>query len=284
MAEKTFPTVFSESDIESQQVDMKVGILATVNDQGLPHLTMISSLQANSPTGLVFGQFTEGLSKGYIQRNPKIGFLIMTLDRDLWRGKAALTHTATGGPEFEMYNNIPMFRYNAYFGIHTVYYLELLEHRGRQPLPMMRIIPAALKTMAARMLSSGNAQREVMNTWTRQLMNKLNSLKFLGYIGKDGFPVVIPVIQAQALGSDRIIFSASAYGDELAVIPEKTPTAVFGLTLDMEDVLLRGAFEGISRFSGFRCGVVSLDWVYNSMPPTPGQIYPETAIEPVTVF
>ena len=111
---------FSEQDIEDQRLELKVGILGTVNPEGLPHLTMISTLQACSPTQLVWGQFTEGLSKSYIRDNPRAGFLVMTLDKKLWRGKATFSHIDRSGKEYDWYNNLPMFRYNAYFGIHTV--------------------------------------------------------------------------------------------------------------------------------------------------------------------
>jgi hypothetical protein len=81
-----------------------------------------------------------------------------------------------------------------------------------------------------------------------------------------------------------VIFATSAYGEELERIPPEAPVAIFGMSLDMEDVLLRGTFEGFQRRSGIRCGTVSVDWVYNSMPPIPQQIYPETQVEPITAF
>ena len=86
----TTPTEFNPDDIAALDVELKVGILGTVNDEGLPHLTMISSLRPYSPCGLVWGQFTEGLSKRYVRENPKTGFLIMSLEKQVWRGKAAL--------------------------------------------------------------------------------------------------------------------------------------------------------------------------------------------------
>ena len=97
---------------------------------------------------MIFGQFTEGTSKQSHPRTIPAGFLVMTLDKELWRGKAALPHTGQG-PEFDMYNNTPMFRYNAYFGVHTVYYLDLVEQGGRQALPMGRVVLAAVQTIAA---------------------------------------------------------------------------------------------------------------------------------------
>jgi hypothetical protein len=233
---------------------------------------------------MVFGQFTEGRSKAFIRENPRAGWLVMTLDRQLWRGTADFTHTATQGPEFEMYNNTPMFRYNAYFGVHTVYYLDLVAHTGRQALPMGRVVLAAVQTMLARALSGRRDAAQVLNPWTQALMNKLDNLKFVAYVGADGYPVVIPAIQAQAADAEHILFSTGAYGDELVAISAGATVAVFGMSLQMEDVLLRGEFEGIRRVGGVRCGRVRVDWVYSPMPPKAQQIYPLAGLEAVRRF
>jgi hypothetical protein len=284
MSQTNLHTTFSPEDIQALEPALKIGILATVNDDGLPHLTLISSLKANTPTQMTWGQFTEGLSKSFIRTHPKVGWLIMTLDKQLWRGKATFTHTAQTGPEFEAYNNVPMFRYNAYFGVHTVYYMDLVEHSGRQALSMGQVVLAAIQTIIARTLSGKRASAPVLNLWTRTLMNKLDNLKFLSYVGADGYPLVIPAIQAQAAGAGQILFSTGAYKHDLEAIPPSATVAVFGMSLDMEDVLMRGEFEGIRRVAGIRCGRVQVSWVYNPMPPTPQQIYPPITVELVTAF
>jgi hypothetical protein len=277
-------TTFSAADIKAMEPTMKVGLLATVTPEEQPHLTLIASLQANTDTQMIFGQFTEGMSKRHIRENPRAGFLVMTLDKQVWRGKATFTHTATQGAEFEMYNNTPMFRYNAYFGIHTVYYLDLVEQSGRRALPMGRVVLAAIQTMAARALSRQRSTENVLNLWTQGLMNKIDSLKFVAYLDDDGYPVVIPAIQAQAADAEHIIFATGAFKDDLELIPHGAPLAVLGMTLDMEDVLARGEFLGIQRVAGIRCGRVRLNWVYSPMPPKPQQIYPQAELGPVTTF
>jgi hypothetical protein len=280
---KTY-TAFSDEDIRSFEAPMKIGILATVNEAGLPHLTLISTLQACSPTQVIWGQFTEGLSKLYVRHSPKTGFLIMTLDKTLWRGKATWTHTRTHGPEFDMYNNVPMFRYNAYFGVHTVHYMDLLLHYGKEALAMRSVVMAAIKTALAKALTRSRQEVRVLNPWTRKLLDKMSNLKFLAYIDRNGFPEIIPVIQAQTADSRNVIFATSAYRNELQAIPEGADTAIFGMSLDMEDVLLRGTFQGVRRVGGVRCGIVRVNWVYNSMPPVPQQIYPEIEIKRVAAF
>lgn len=277
-------TEFSDEEIRILDVELKIGILGTVTDTGLPHLTMISTLRPYAPRGLVWGQFTEGLSKSYIQVNPKTGFAIMSLDKYVVQGKAKFSHTAQQGSEYENYNNLPMFRYNAYFGVHTVYYLDLVAGSGFNPLPMSKVITSAVLTILARSLARKKERREVLNPWVRSLFNKVDNLKFLGYIGGDGYPVVRPVIQAQAWDSQRVIFSTAGYGDQFMDIPVDIPMAVFGMTFDMEDVLLRGRYSGIQRIAGIPCGVVEIDWVYNTMPPTPKQIYPPLVLKPIKEF
>jgi hypothetical protein len=275
---------FSESDIKSFEPEMKVGLLATINEDGLPHVTLLSSLCASSSTELVFGQFSEGLSKVNVRKNPKTGFLILTLDRNTWRGKANFTHTQKSGKEFDFFNNMPMFRYNAYFGIHTVYYFDLVEQYGKEPLPMGSVVQAALKTMMAKMLSRGKEQVDILNPWTRQLIDKISNLKFLAYIGQDGYPTIVPVIQAQTSGTENIIFATSAFKEDLTAIPANTKVAFFCMSFNMEDVLLRGTYQGIQRIGGVQCGSVAVNWVYSPMPPKPEQIYPEIKLDAVTTF
>jgi hypothetical protein len=281
---KTRLTTFSDGDIEGLSPEMKIGILATVNDEGLPHLTLLASLRAAAPTVLTFGQFTEGLSKEHVRRNPRTGFLVMSLQKDVWRGTATFTHSAKGGPEHEAYNNQPLFRYNAYFGIHTVYFLDLVEHTGRQALPMGGIVAASLATAAARVAAGSTRGCKALNPWTRKLVSAMGNLKFAVYLAPDGYPRVVPILQAQAASRDRIIFSPLVYRDDLAAIPVGASLAVFGMTLKMEDVLMRGRYFGMRRFGGIRCGVVDVDWVYNSMPPVPGRIYPPVGLEAVREF
>lgn len=77
---------------------------------------------------------------------------------------------------------------------------------------------------------------------------------------------------------------AGAFGDELRAIPKGASLAVFGMSMSMETVLLRGTFQGVRRVGGLPCGTVAVDWVYNPMPPTAEQIYPAMPLEPVRMY
>lgn len=280
---KAMKTEFSAEDIAALEPNEKVALVATVNPEGHPHISLLTSLQATGPARLVLGEFSRGLSKEFMQKNHKVGFCIMTLDRRLWRGTARWTHLMKEGPEYQMMNEKPMFRYNTYFGINTVHYFDLIETTEREALPLGAIGLAALKTLAGR----GGARRRIsriLKPFALSIVDRIDSLKFLSYIGADGFPRCIPILQCRAADSGRLAFTASPYRDEIAAIPKGSTVAVFAMTMKMEDILMRGIYNGVRRYRGVRLGTVDITWAYNSMPPIHGQIYPETSLEPITTF
>jgi len=277
-------TLFTEQEMLSFEPAEKIGLVACVNPEGLPHISLITSIMAPQPDQLTLGQFCKGLSKQYIQQNPHISFLIMTMDKIMWRGRAKWTHLKQDGPEYERYNEIPMFRYNTYFGINTVHYLDLIEVSGGEDLPMPKIILSAMLTKLAKSATTTGVEDRILKPFAEDLFNQLDSLKFIAYVGQEGSPVIIPVIQCQAADSRRLAFSPIAFKDELIRISEGTQVAVFGLTMGMEDVLIRGTFRGYKRTIGLTLGTIDIEWVYNSMPPAHGQIYPEVELTPVREF
>ena len=84
--------------------------------------------------------------------------------------------------------------------------------------------------------------------------------------------------------SHRLVFHPGVYADELNSIKTGTDVAVFGLSLAMEDVLVRGKFTGFKRHRAVKLGIIEINWVYNSMPPIPGQIYPPVEVYTVEDF
>lgn len=277
-------SAFSQEEIEAFAPSEKIGLISCINPEGKVHMALITSIMAASQTQMTLGQFCTGLSKWYIQENRKLGFLIMTLDRQMWRGRARWTHRRFDGPEYERYNEMPMFRYNTYFGINTVHYLDLVETGERESLPMGKIVPAAILTALGKGAAGSRQEERILKPFAEDLFNRLDSLKFISYLGPDGYPLIVPVIQCQAASSGRLAFSTLAYRDEIEKIAPGTEVAVFCASMRMQSVLIRGTYNGIQKQRMMAMGTIDIDWVYNSMPPNHEQIYPETELKAVERF
>lgn len=276
---------FLDEDLPFFLPDGKVGILATVDNEGLPHLTLITAMQALDPGCLIFGQFCEGSGKMNARARYKTGFLLMTLDKKLWRGKATWREARKTGPEIEMFNQKPMWRYNSYFGIHTVHYLDVVGTTRRQQLPMGKIVSGVIasKLMFAKPKPSTTDTIEVMNSWTRMMVSKVGVLRFLAYIDDDGYPVIIPTLSCKAVANDLIVFPKAEFADEMAMVPEGA-VSLYAMALSMETVMVKGKFTPSPRNALIKAGILHIDQVYNPMPPVPGTIYPSQPLEPVKEF
>jgi hypothetical protein len=269
----------NNSDIEAFAPSEKVGIVATVAENGGPHMTLLSSIMACGPAGLTIGEFSRGESKRNMAERPRVGFLVMGLDRRLWRGKAEWRRLAKDGPEYVAYNRQPMFRYNTYFGVNTVHYLDLVGIDGPSPLPLGSIAASSLATMAG----AGPAAREggepVLPPFARGVIDALASLNFLSWVGDDGYPRIVPVIQARSAGSSRIVFTPGHWRGDISDIPEGARAGIFSMNLGMESFFAAGS---LTRKAGRGLVAIDLDYLYNSAPPCHGRVYPPARLEAFT--
>ena len=272
----------SEEQKKMLESDSKIGLVVTEDAEGYPHITFISSLQSLGEDQMTFGKFSEGLSKKHIAERPEIGFLALNGDMEFLRGNAVFTHTANTGEEFDNYNAKPMFRYNSYFGFSTIYYLDLETISPLEKLNMSKIVAGAVLTRIAAPMHAKN-QNMALTKIGKGLFSKLDGLKFIAYLDENGKYKIIPVIQAGPAGTDRVAFSLTPFREEIRKIPAGSKAAVFAVNLNMESVLVKGIYRGISGLP--RIGTLEIEKVYNSMPPKNEYIYPrKERITAVTDF
>lgn len=270
-----FFSKIDNASIAMMDCDSKVGVLATKDENGYPHLSFISSIQAIGEDRLTFGQFSAGLSKRFIIDRPDVGFLALSADKRYLSGTATYTHSAITGPEFDLYNNKPLFRYNSYMGFYRIFYLNLNRISKLKKLPMDAIVLGAVLSRI-KALFTAKSENNALPYAAKTLFSKLDSLKFLSYYDEDDDAVVIPIVQATAAGTDRIVFSGVPFGKTLRSIPDGAKVSILCLTLKMESVLVKGVYSH---------GRLDIERVYNSMPPKMEYVYPRSeSIEPVRSF
>ena len=274
MKTHTFESIHDDA-IRMMDCDSKVGVLATEDESGYPHLSFLSSIQAFGDSALTFGQFSAGLSKRFILDRPRVGFLVLSADKHYVSGNATYTHSANTGKEFDLYNNKPLFRYNSYMGFYRIFYLNLERISTIRPLPMGAIVLGALLSRA-KALFVHKIENNALPHIGQALFSELDSLKFLCYYDKKGDAQILPVVQATSAGSDRIALAGIPFGKALRQIPDGAKASILCLNLKMESVLVKGIYHK---------GILDIERVYNSMPPKMEYVYPRSeTIEPVRSF
>jgi len=269
---------FSPAAIDLLAADAKVGLLATVDGDGLPHVTLITSLAAKGPQGLMFGQFSEGRSKTHVRSRPQVGFLALDEKRRWIRGKAVWRRAVRQGEDFEAYNRKPMFRYNAYFGIHTVHYLDVVEVEEGGELGVPGLLTATVLARGMRMAGVARSMTPALTPWATKLVSRAATLKFASYVGADGYPCIIPGAAACTAGPGRLVLALPSEDPSTSSRPAGAEIAVFALDRELHSVLVRGHGTVPRTFSGSSLCALDIDWVYNSMPPVHGQIYPRASV------
>jgi hypothetical protein len=254
--------------------DSKIGLLCSLSPEGYPHVSLITSISVKNPTTMMWGQFSQGLSKEYLKGNPKTGFFVVSPDMRWWTGKALHTETVVKGEDYEYFNNKPLFRYNSYLGFGAVHYGDVIDVSAGEKLPIPKVAVGFLKSSLMKKAAGSPSPAARIPPYGIGLADKLGGLKFIAWADHDGFPRIIPVLQGVAAGTGRMAFSTLPYGELLAQIPKDAKTAVFLANMELESLLLQGRWLGMESYGGQKGGVFETDKVYNSMLPLTGYVYP----------
>jgi len=262
-------TSIHEAGRELLGLTNKVALLGTIDGEGAPHLTFFNTIQGLGEKNLTFGQFCTGLSKEHLLERPDCAFLALSADRKWLRGNARYTHQLIAGKEFDEYNDKPIFRYNSYVGINTVWYLDLLGISDMYKLDALKVVFGGIRS---RKIAKAIAKEEkhALSPFSKTLCGQLGGPKFLCYEKADGTLSIFPTVQAKPAGTDRIAIGGMPYGEELAQIPDGARVAFYALNLKMQNVLVKGVFSRVKK--GYQ---IDITRVYNTMPPTCGYIYPK---------
>ncbi|MDR0434745.1 MAG: hypothetical protein LBH21_06745 [Gracilibacteraceae bacterium] len=258
--------------------EKKLDFYGTLGPDGWPHITVLNSLLQLDETTLVWGQFCQGLSKRNHQLNHKIGFLLLSPDKRILTGRADWLESRTAGAEFDMYNSIPRYRYNSYFGYSPVHYLKLARIGESQALDTAAY--ARARAMSEKLKSSvyEGASPDAVSVYTRSYFADPAAFLVLAYMDGDGYPHLLPLGQAVLTGASRVVFTPEPERETLTRLGERTKVAIYAITLQkMFSVLVKGELVW-KRVGPDKLGVVEIEQVYNPMMPKPGYIYPRPCL------
>ena len=223
---------YTEQELKYFDNPYKIAVIATTDDDGDLHMFNASTLMNKGDDEMMFGEFIRGVSKKYIHERPKCGFLIMSADRHFWTGSMTFTHSVLEGEDYVYMNQYQLFRFNTYFGVCEVHYADLHDISKMRALNMPGVISNAVKVMAMKPFFAGDKSKQVMRPWTQEFMNGLITLEYLAFMGEDGFPKIVPIIQGQSASSSRIFFTKAPYSDMFEGLKDGVRCAIYGFSLN----------------------------------------------------
>ncbi|MFX0187210.1 MAG: hypothetical protein ACFE8A_05685 [Candidatus Hodarchaeota archaeon] len=266
----------SDEIINFTQPEIMVKLISTVDPRGWPHLTLISSNRAITKNQIVWGQFAKGLSKEYVQKNPKQGLFYMTAEAPFKfiQVKADFSHTKTEGEDIEYFNKSDFMRYFTYINIYKVYYNYIVATTPIRELPFGGIA----KKIAKQIVKSAKTglEEKRLNVIGYKLLTAGIGVRAIAYIDpSDDYPIIIPHLQLQAVDHNRLYFPLTALKEDLLQIPIDSKVAVFAANFDMASQVVKGTFTGVQKLEDIEFGLIEIEEIYNSSPPITGKIYPK---------
>jgi hypothetical protein len=279
--ENAWNSEFSDELIEFTQPDIMVKLVSTIDSRGWPHLTIITSNRAKSKDQIVWGQFFAGTSKEYVQENPKQGIFYMTAEAPFRfiQVKADYTHTKSEGEDLEYFNRSAFFRYFTYINVYKVFYNNVVAVTPIRDLPPGAIPRKIVKAIIKE--AKTNLEEKRLNVIGYKLFTNKIGVRAIAYIDpSDGYPIIIPHLQLNAVDHNRLYFPLTSLKEDFLKIPSNSKVAVIGANFDMASQVVKGTFTGIQSVENVEYGLIDIEEIYNSSPPIVGKIYPEIEIRP----
>ncbi len=272
---------FSGELIEFTQPEIMVKLVSTIDSRGWPHITIITSNRAKSRDQIVWGQFFAGTSKENVQKNPKQGIFYMTPEAPFKfiQVKTDFTHIKTEGEDLEYFNQLDFFRYLTYINVYKVFYNNVIAVTPIRDLPPGNIPRKIFKAIAKE--SKTNLEEKRLNVIGYKLFTNKIGVRAIAYIDpSDGYPVIIPHLQLNAVDHNRLYFPLTALREDFLQIPVNSKVAVIGANFDMASQVVKGTFTSIQKIEDIQYGLIDIEEIYNSSPPIIGKIYPKIETRP----
>lgn len=246
--------------------EMAAKFLASRDAEGRVNLSVVISLQPfpEAEAELVFADMMMRRTRGNLQQDPRATALVV--DRSLRTAvvKATFSGFHTSGPYKEFVDSSPFLRYNAYSGSRAAGVLQVVEALPVSSISLPSVLLDKTRVSLAR-LPRGRGRGELPPLVSRRF-SALTSMKALAVPGKDGHPLVLPVMALSYRKGGGMLMRPAAYEEALGEAELPAPGMLSLLTMDAKSYKVGGRVE--RRGSDL---VLFLDSAWSGMPPLVGE-------------
>jgi len=240
--------------------------LATQSKDGKVNVVFIATMKAHDDRTLIFGNMMLRKSYRNLEDDDKVSACVVTTNLKSYEVKGKFKGFERSGKYFDEVSNIPVIRYIAYGALRSVGIIEVEDIS----IPLKRAVLglvsgiATTRLLSKKPLPAGKMPPNVMEKFERLQAIKVVAAK------EDGYPRVAPVLCMRAVDPNTLIFSCASSPNLLYLKAGQYVTSSV-LTMDAISYQVKGKFEGFSKSGPGKIGKISVEEVYSSSPPRPGE-------------
>jgi hypothetical protein len=251
--------------LEALKGEMTPKFLATRDPEGVPNVVpVISMLPADDQSDILFfGNFLLRKSIKNLEKDPRVGILVITQELQGWILEGDFLEFQRTGPYVDRQMSSSLLRYNAYTGIRNA---GIIRAKSLERGFHMSKLQVAKDYLLARLASLSGAVTSdsgvAMPAPVLHEFAKMAAVKVLAWIGEDEYPIVIPALSLQPARAESLVCWKGRR------FPEPKQGALVAsniLTLEAISYQVKGRW-----LRGGRIGTMHIQEVYAGGPPLPG--------------
>lgn len=246
--------------------------LATRNEEGVPNVVPVLSLEAFDEKTIVFGEMMIWKTRQNLEIDPRVSVLVLSPDLRSWSIRGRFLEFQRSGIHFDRVSSRENARYNPYGSYRSAGVIEVLAVVSRPKPSQLGLLQEAVRCrLLARSLSHDASILPVMPLQVSEKFGRLKAAKALAVLDASGHPDSIPALSLVPAGRGRLVFTGPALGDAVVCGSE-----VAAAVLSMEPVAyqVKGVLAEPRRSLGRTFGVIDLREAFSASPPLPGERLP----------
>ena len=251
--------------LEALRGEMTPKFLATRSPEGVPNVVPVVSIlpDEEQPDTLFFGNFLLRKSIKNLERDKRVGILVITADLEGWILTGEFVEFQRTGPYVDRQMNSGLLRYNAYTGVRNAGVLQVKSVDGQFSISKMQVArDYALARLAALSGAGQNGDGAPIPLPVRQEFGKMVAVKVLAWVRDDGYPTIAPALSLQPAGPRTMV---CWQGKSLPMPPQDALVATNILTFEAISYQAKGRWA-----RGKNVGALQVQEIYAGGPPRPG--------------
>jgi predicted pyridoxine 5'-phosphate oxidase superfamily flavin-nucleotide-binding protein len=242
--------------------------LATKDENDIPNVVPIISIQPYDRETLIFGNFLMWKTEKNLKTCPRVSVTCFTDKLFGATIRGAFLGFQKVGEYADIISSSSHMRYNAYGTIRNAGAIGVEEISEPFQLSRMDVLKGLLDSKVQRVRAKRYSQgRKVMHPIIQEMFGRVVGVKVLAFLDGQGDPCAVPLMSLQPAAADVLVFNRKKMSPYLSDLRENAEVAVGMITGDPVAWQVKGIYREMDETRG----VVVLKEAFHASPPHMGK-------------